>query len=62
MYSGHYNFNLSEEKQTERIIRAMDNPCFNILAHPTGRLINERKPYEVDMERLMKAARAGGAL
>ncbi len=52
----HSRFNLSKEKQTERIIRAMDHPCFNILAHPTGRLINERESYEVDMERLMKAA------
>ena len=52
----HYKFNLSKEKQTERIIRAMDNPYFNILAHPSGRLINEREPYEVDLERLMKAA------
>jgi len=58
--SVHYNFNLSLEKQTERIIRAMDNPYFNILAHPTGRLINERKPYEVDMERLIEAARQRG--
>ena len=52
----HSRFNLSREKQTERIIRAMDNPYFNILAHPSGRLINERESYEVDMERLMKAA------
>ncbi|MCL6583579.1 MAG: DNA polymerase/3'-5' exonuclease PolX [bacterium] len=58
--SVHYNFNLPLEKQTERIIRAMDNPYFNILAHPTGRLINERKPYEVDMERLIEAARQRG--
>jgi DNA polymerase (family 10) len=54
--SVHSKFNLSEEKQTERIIRAMDNPNFNILAHPTGRLIGKRKPYEVDVERLMEAA------
>jgi len=53
----HSKFNLSRERQTERIIRAMDNPYFNILAHPSGRLINEREPYEVDMERLMKAAK-----
>jgi DNA polymerase (family 10) len=53
----HYKFNLSGEKQTERIIRAMDNPYFNILAHPTGRLINEREPYELDMERIIKAAK-----
>ena len=52
----HFNRDLSRKKQTERIIRAMDNPYFNILAHPTGRLINERKPYEVDMEQLMEAA------
>ncbi len=56
----HYKFNLSREKQTERIIRAMDNPCFNILAHPTGRLINERRPYEVDMERIIRAAKERG--
>lgn len=54
--SVHYHQNLSGEKQTERLLRAMDNPWFNILAHPTGRLINERKPYEIDMERIMRAA------
>ncbi len=53
----HYKFNLPSKKQTERIIRAMDNPYFNILAHPTGRLINERDPYEVDMEQILKAAK-----
>jgi len=44
------------QKQTERILRAMDNPLFNILAHPSGRLINEREPYDVDLERLIEAA------
>lgn len=52
----HYNRNLSRKKQTRRIIRAMDNPSFNILGHPTGRLINERQPYEVDLEKIMEAA------
>jgi len=52
----HSRFNLSREKQTERIIRAMDNPHFSILAHPTGRLIGDRDPYEVDMERVIQAA------
>ena len=56
----HYNRKLSRDKQTERIIRAMDNPYFTILAHPTGRLIQEREPYDVDMERLMEAARDRG--
>jgi DNA polymerase (family 10) len=56
----HSKFNLSRKKQTERIIRAMDNPFFNILAHPTGRLIDERNPYDVDMETLIEAARERG--
>lgn len=52
----HSKFHLSAKKQTERIIRAMDNPNFNILAHPTGRLLGKREPYEVDMDRILKAA------
>jgi DNA polymerase (family 10) len=53
----HYKFNLSRKKQTERIIRAMDNPYFNIFAHPHGRLINERESYDIDMAAVMKAAK-----
>jgi DNA polymerase (family 10) len=56
----HYNRNLSKKDMTERIIRAMDNPHFNIFAHPTGRLINERDPYEIDLERIMKEAKERG--
>ena len=56
----HYHFNLTRETQTERIMRAMDNPHFNILAHPSGRLIHRREPYDVDMERLMRAAKERG--
>jgi DNA polymerase (family 10) len=60
--SVHSKFNLPRKKQMERIIRAMDNAYFNILAHPSGRLINERQPYEVDMEGLIKAAKERGCL
>lgn len=56
----HYGASLSEEKQTERIIRAMDNPYVNILAHPTGRLINDREPYAVNIETLIAAAAERG--
>jgi DNA polymerase (family 10) len=56
----HYDTKLSRNKQTERIIKAMDNPYFTILAHPTGRLINERGPYDVDLEKVMKAAKEKG--
>ncbi len=55
--SVHYKFNLSMEKQTNRILKAMDNPYVNIICHPSGRLINERPPYEVNMEKLIKSAK-----
>jgi DNA polymerase (family 10) len=56
----HYKFDLPRKKQTERILRAMDSPHFNILAHPTGRLINQRDPYAIDLEKIMLAARERG--
>ena len=56
----HYKFDLSRDEQTERIIRAMDNRHVSILAHPTGRLIEERAPYDIDMDRVMKAAKERG--
>ncbi len=52
----HQGFALSKTRQTERILRAMDNPHLNILAHPTGRLLGRRDAYLVDMERLMETA------
>jgi len=58
----HYHTKLSNKNQTERVIRAMDNPHFQIWAHPTGRLINERGPYDMDLERLMKAAKERGCV
>ncbi len=56
--SVHTSFRISEEAQTERIIRAMNNPYVRTIAHPTGRLINRREPYEVDVSRLIREARA----
>jgi DNA polymerase (family 10) len=58
----HSKFDLPRDRQTERIIRAMDNFNFNILAHPTGRLIGQRPAYDVDMERLMQAAKERGCI
>jgi DNA polymerase (family X) len=52
----HYKFTLPRAKQTERVIKAMDNPYFTIFSHPTGRMIPKRPPYDIDMERLMAAA------
>ena len=56
----HYNFDLGRDAQTERIIRAMNNPHVSIIAHPTGRLIGEREPYQLDIDRLIAAARERG--
>jgi DNA polymerase (family 10) len=58
----HYKFNLSKKKQTERIMKAMDNKYFNILAHPTGRIIGQRRPYEVNLEKVMKEAKKRGCI
>jgi DNA polymerase (family 10) len=56
----HYRFDLDRDKQTERIIRAMDDRYFTILAHPTGRLLGQRPGYSVDVDRLMEAAKERG--
>ena len=56
----HSNFRLSRKKQTERVLRAMDNPYFNIFAHPTGRLINKREAYDIDLERVITGAKERG--
>jgi DNA polymerase (family 10) len=58
--SVHYHQNLPGGRQTERILKAMQNPYCNIIGHPTGRLIGERPPYDVDMPQIMKAARDMG--
>lgn len=58
--SVHSFFDLPGEAQTERVIRAMQNPHVSILGHPTGRLIGEREPYEIDMDRVLSAAAALG--
>jgi DNA polymerase (family X) len=54
--SVHSYFDLPREAQTERVIRAMRNRHVSIIGHPTGRLIGEREPYDIDMERVITAA------
>jgi DNA polymerase (family 10) len=56
----HSRFDLPRTRQTERILRAMDNPYFTLLAHPTGRMIEERAPYDVDMLRIIRHAKQRG--
>ena len=56
----HYKFDMDAKSQTERILRAMDNRCCRILAHPTGRLLAERPGYALEIERVMRGARERG--
>lgn len=56
----HGHFELSEAKQTARILRALERPHVSILAHPSGRLLGEREPYAFDFERVLDAVRARG--
>ena len=53
----HQNFNMSEGDMTNRIIRAVENPNVDIIFHPTGRIINKRPAYPVNVEELLKAAK-----
>lgn len=53
----HSYFNLSEKEQTARLIKAMKNPYVDIIFHPTGRLINRRPPYQLDIDKIIETAR-----
>ncbi len=53
----HYGQRQSEQQITERLLGAIEHPHVSAVAHPTGRLINKRDPYEVDMETVLDAAR-----
>ncbi|HKS68790.1 MAG TPA: PHP domain-containing protein, partial [Ktedonobacterales bacterium] len=52
----HGNFNLPPAEQTQRLIRALENPYTSILGHPTGRILLERTGYEPDMEAVIDRA------
>jgi DNA polymerase (family 10) len=56
----HSFFNLPRDQQTDRIVRAMENRHVSIIAHPTGRLIGAREPYDIDMDRILATARDTG--
>lgn len=55
--SVHNAFNIGEEAMTERILRAMHNPYVRTIGHPTGRLLNRRDSYAVDVSRLIQEAK-----
>lgn len=57
----HSNFKLDRERQTDRIIQAIKNPHVDIIGHLSGRLLNRRSGYELDLERVLEAAARHGA-
>jgi DNA polymerase (family 10) len=60
--SVHASFTQPEKEMTRRIIRAIENPYVTMLGHPTGRLLLEREPYQVDLREVIKAAARTGTI
>ncbi len=56
----HYGQNQPREQITARIIEAIENPHVSVIGHPTGRLLNKRPPYDVDIEAVITAAARTG--
>ena len=53
----HSNFRLPSEDQTKRVIAALKNPHVDILFHPTGRIINKREGYDIDIDEVIEVAK-----
>jgi len=60
--SVHTGWKMPKQKMTARIIRALENPYVDILGHPTGRVLQRREPYEVDLEQIFKVAAEKGKI
>jgi DNA polymerase (family 10) len=58
--SVHSRFSLSEAEQTARVLRALESPHVDVLGHPTGRLLLARKPYAIDLGRVLEVATERG--
>lgn len=58
----HYGQKQSRQQLTERMLGAIENPHVSVIAHPTGRLINRREPYELDLDAVFAAAKKHGKL
>jgi DNA polymerase (family 10) len=58
--SVHSNFKMPRQEMTARVLKALANKYVKILSHPTGRLIGEREPYEIDLEAVLTAAKEHG--
>ncbi len=53
----HSHFKLGKKEMTERIIKAMNNPYIKVISHPTGRILKRRKEYQLDFDKILRAAK-----
>jgi DNA polymerase (family 10) len=60
--SMHTSFRISEQAMTERMITAMEHPLVDAIGHPTGRLIQRREPYAIDLHAVFEAAARTGTM
>ena len=60
--SVHSRLRMTPEEMTRRVIRAMENLHLDVLGHPTGRMIGQREPFELDLEAVVEAARRTGTV
>jgi DNA polymerase (family X) len=60
--SVHTAFGIGEQRMTERVIAAIEHPLVDAIGHPTGRLIERREPYELDLQEVFAAAARTGTL
>jgi DNA polymerase (family X) len=60
MASVHTSFRMSKKNMTERVVTAAQNPHVDCIGHLTGRLINKREPYDIDVEKVAAAAAEAG--
>ena len=58
----HSQFKMEKEKMTERIIKAMKNPHLDIISHPTGRILKRRDEYQIDFDKILRAAKEFGTI
>jgi len=56
----HSKFNMEMDEMTKRVVGAVSNDYLTILAHPTGRRLEQREPYQIDLEQVMLAAKSTG--
>ncbi len=60
--SVHSRLRMTPQEMTRRVVRAMENPHLDVLGHPTGRMIGQRAPFDLDLDAVVEAARRTGTV